>query len=511
MRTVNRIEHPRDSSQSLLVPGVVRGVGRAFTLVEILISIMILALGVLGLGVLFPVVIREQRMGVDASTGVVVAGTAKDTLTAAQWSRALPSGGLAATPAPPAPPPLPAPQPRPGACCRPVTNPSCTIITAAQCATQNGHFFGEGTVCRAAPCSLGHPAIVAFGVDGATEWMWDMLRNRERYSPTFAGTISDGLGRGYSVGSRRATGVWYGEGQWFTRLIEPTTGVAKIGFPNSNALVTGLRTVTFVSPPDVTACVDLPVQQRLYPQSADIDPQFVWDFAVQRVSGFNYINHPPQLDDLRAVVFVRRVDSRIRPPIDGATGRPKSVLRAILDGDRLPIGEDGPLPTPDAPNYGNPTFDGTNGAGGLKYSGIHSCEVEFWYNPAVPAMNHTDRLYIPLALVDTGLSAQLPMLFAQMKQPGQKLVDNLGNIYTVIGFGNEPGVAAQTFDGVAGGDYIRVDPPIGIAPERAAPATQMVGYGSPNGEVRRAMWSVSFTPQVPVAVTIVDLVRRSGQ
>ena len=41
-------------------------------------------------------------------------------------------------------------------------------------------------------------------------------------------------------------------------------------------------------------------------------------------------------------------------PIDGTTNRPKSVIQAILDGDRLPLGEDA---------NGNPTFDGTNGAG----------------------------------------------------------------------------------------------------------------------------------------------------
>ncbi len=476
---------------------------RAFTLVEILISIMILALGVLGLGVLFPVVIREQRMGVDASTGVVVAGTAKDVLSTAQWSRGLPSVPLAATPAPPPPLPLPAPQPQPGACCSPVNAPTCAVILESQCAMQTGHFFGEGAVCSAAPCSLSHPAIVSLGIDGATAWMWETLRDREAYAAASLrqNVISDGLGKGFNFTSPASSQINYGEGQWFTRVVEPTTGTAKLGFPNSAALVTGLRTVAFGNTNNITACVDLPVQQRLYPQSATIDPQFVWDFAVQRVSHFNFYRVPDS-DDLRAVIFVRRVDSRIRPPIDGTTNRPKSVIQAILDGDRLPLGEDA---------NGNPTFDGTNGAGGLKYSGIHSCEVEFWYNPSNPAQAHTDRLYIPLGLVDSGLTSQLPLLFAQMKQPGQKLVDNLGNIHTVVGSGNEPGVNAQTFDGVAGGDYIRVDPPITVPQERAAPATQMTAYSSSGGEVKRAIWSVSFTPQVPVGVTIVDLVRRFGQ
>ena len=51
-----------------------------FTLIEVLISIIILALGLLGIGVVFPVVIRQQRISTDEVRGVVEARSAADAM-----------------------------------------------------------------------------------------------------------------------------------------------------------------------------------------------------------------------------------------------------------------------------------------------------------------------------------------------------------------------------------------------------------------------------------------------
>ncbi|MEQ9095141.1 MAG: hypothetical protein RIE32_02640 [Phycisphaerales bacterium] len=54
----------------------------AFTLVEVLMSIFVLALGLLGLGALIPGIIREQRVASDRTLGIVVANDAKAYLNA---------------------------------------------------------------------------------------------------------------------------------------------------------------------------------------------------------------------------------------------------------------------------------------------------------------------------------------------------------------------------------------------------------------------------------------------
>ncbi|MEQ8315945.1 MAG: hypothetical protein RIE77_08720 [Phycisphaerales bacterium] len=54
----------------------------AFTLIEVLMSIFVLALGLLGLGALIPGIIREQRVASDRTLGIVVANDAKTYLNA---------------------------------------------------------------------------------------------------------------------------------------------------------------------------------------------------------------------------------------------------------------------------------------------------------------------------------------------------------------------------------------------------------------------------------------------
>jgi prepilin-type N-terminal cleavage/methylation domain-containing protein len=48
-----------------------------FSLIEVLIAVLILALGLLGLGAIFPVVIREQRAGTDATTALLASNAAE--------------------------------------------------------------------------------------------------------------------------------------------------------------------------------------------------------------------------------------------------------------------------------------------------------------------------------------------------------------------------------------------------------------------------------------------------
>ncbi len=425
-------------------------VRRAFTLVEILISILILALGVLGLGALFPVIIREQRLGTDAVSGVSVSNAVRSILTRSEWGAAL--GPFNGTPHP-----------------------------------------------MLVPGNGGSPAA-------GTQFLWNAFRNPVYRlpddSPRRDERIPKGLGLGYQRNNPTSFQD-YGQGEWYTRVVDLTTGALQLGYPELNSttspVTAGPGNAYFDASKRCKGWVEVPIAARLYPAGAE--PQFVWDVAFQRVSDFDH-THDPILDAVRAVVFIRRLDPRIR-----VTGTATSIRDAITNGNgSLSVQPaDRRFPVSEVVATGDPALDGsTQPAGQYQYSAIKTCEIEFYFNPSTPAASHRDRLYQPQQWA-YGAPANLARIWAQMKQPGQKLVDNLGNVYTVVGSGTEPGVGS--------GEYLKVDPPVpeSITAERAAPAaTETTAYAYPT-YATRAIRQVAFTPQIPVSVTLVEIARGSGQ
>lgn len=376
-------------------------IARAFSLIEILIAVIILGLGLLGLAALFPVVIREQRIGTDNVLGVTVANSAKAVLANTDWSRG--------------------------------TEPD---------------IVGSLTVYR-------------------DPWLLMAYSDRQDTSPndSFSG-LSVGMGASQE----------FELGEW---------SIPRVLAADQPNIRTG---GTIIGEPTVrkNQCA-IPLDVRLYPSVGD--PALVWDVAVQRISDFDFAT-PSQFDNLRCAIFVRRIDPRIIVP-------PGNTLRDVLFGTgtvtnaqrRLPLGED---------NNGVPTGDGSSvSSGALRYSSLKTLNYTGPNGQAgtgfnvFPAMTGTAGDPTPItALTNIDITTTEGSLLAQ---PGQKFVDNLGNICTVT---------RVESDGAPNRVRVLISPPIPAAARQFAFNGTRGTSATPQPSTRRRLSQIVFAPQVPAGVAI---------
>lgn len=206
------------------------------------------------------------------------------------------------------------------------------------------------------------------------------------------------------------------------------------------------------------ATVEIPAIERVWPPASvpGSRPRFVWDIVARRLRANEPATGQPTAGELQIAMFLRRIDPKIRVPA-GMTLYGVMTPGALLTTDgRLPVavGADG-----------RPSLDGLGGPVGGNGS---------------PA----DRLYAAPILLDVRFSPtrrnRLQLgggpLDALAEQVGQRLVDNLGNVYTVLG------VDAQD------DQLLVIDPPV------------------PSWVVQSdELFQVALTPQVPAAVSVFNL------
>jgi prepilin-type N-terminal cleavage/methylation domain-containing protein len=329
-----------------------------FSLIEVLMAVFILALGLLGLGAVFPVVIREQRQGHDTVLGTTAAASARALLQGYDYSTTL----------------------------------------------------GNVRDMRD---------------------FWTRIRDDASY------------------GLRHPD---YRHGEWLVAEAESAGNV-----PGQIKLVGGGAQLT------------LRLANRLWPSpppTPNQAPLFVWDFAVHRVvDGTNfYEGH-----GVRVAIFVRRLDPRIR------VHPRENLYRQLTDPNsemrRVPVAVD---------EDGLPTYDGV-GEPALHYANLRKVRVEF--RTARPEDAARDRLYFDTSDPEGG-NPQRNVPWRLARQVGQKLVDNLGNIYTVI----EVGKASN------GDEYVRVSPPV---PATVPPSADV----SRNSDLP-CIREVLLSPQIPAAVLL---------
>jgi prepilin-type N-terminal cleavage/methylation domain-containing protein len=338
---------------------------RGFTLIEVLVGILILAIALLGLGAIVPVVVRAQRQATDATHGTVAVRAAESYL---RGSRELNRLG----------------------------------------ANLNNGRAGFG-VWLLDPAWSPTPAV-----NQANAYLWDPPAAIE---------------------------------------LNATTG----------------RMLLEYAPTDPPSPTMIHVADRLYParDSGQVAPQYVWDIVCRRMA--TPAGEPWRL---QAAVFVRRLDMNIRLPIGQVPGsnppRSWSVYDVVTGHPSLPAGAAKVPVAVDSQGY--PT---NTGAG--DYAGVRLASASF--SSADP-----DRLKLDLF---NGLGyASRPADLVLARQPGQRLVDNLGNVYMVLG----------TYEGDLSGNTVLIDPPVpGGVPDPS--------QGAP---VERQLRQVAFTPQIPAAVSVIE-------
>lgn len=325
---------------------------RAFTLLEVLIGVLVLAIALLGLAALFPVIVREQRIAREGVLGVSVARSAEAALT-------------------------------------------------------------------------GNNAMLSYASGSGWKSFAGKIKddaNKNRWQVSLVGDAVDGNSKSIYNGSN---------------LSLPCSLIGSVGG-------------RFI----------IKEEDRLSVSQNLADPALVWDVAAclandQVVSGVSSAGGQdsvavPKSIPVRVALFVRRVDPRIRVLPN------ETLMNVIKRPGVFATGVD---------SRGFPNLEGT---------GAYSRPLYMKITDVLASVNNgpLNVLVLDPSNATTGIQPQ--DLVTMVKQSGQKLVDNSGNVFTVLSFDNN----VNNYN-------IKVEGTVSTSVQQQARAGKL---------------EVVFTPQIPAAV-----------
>lgn len=355
---------------------------RGFSLIEVLMAVLILALGLLGLGAILPVVVRQQAQGTEQS-----------------------------------------------------------VSTSA---LQSGVRYIQGNSRLA-------PARWANFIKG------DLVNDAYWREGLWVVPAVDDFNSQSSTAARQ-----YGSMSLFPRFVD-------LDRASGQYLASGLRETVLM-------------EDRLYPSvnSGEPAPLFVWDLAVRRDFAGG---------GMQVVMFVRKIDTR------AGNGLGQETLFGALLNPNSPASRR----AVSVDNTGRPTLDGRFGGG--RYSVPLLASVVPVRNAARQVVR--DRIGVDVtSVVDRG-SQTAPTLEAAvatdvLAQAGQKLVDNLGNVYTVEGRDE----AVQAGPGLI---VLKLSSPMPASVSFPEDVQFPTNRQDPSLIPERVVRQVVFTPQVPASVGVFNM------